>query len=225
MVTCKEYQLVLVFALDLIHSHPADHKDLTRGKKPSTELNMPILLHSTSVALFCATAVFAQQPCPPLGPILPAPVTLNGLRNATQPFHAQLQNSTSAFKNATALSIGVKSIHDVEPLLSFHITPSHFNQSGTGEVTGDTVYAIGSVTKLFTALAVLQLDGKIDVSAPVTRYVPRLEHLSTSEDPLLAVDWQSVTVEALLSQLSGIAADRMRSHYTIGPEVPRTNDI
>src|SRR5262245_10952837 len=40
--------------------------------------------------------------------------------------------------------------------------------------TAETVYRVGSVSKLFTDLAVMQLveQGKIDLDAPVTLYVP-----------------------------------------------------
>src|SRR5262245_30517191 len=40
--------------------------------------------------------------------------------------------------------------------------------------TAETVYRVGSVSKLFTDLAVMQLveQGKIDLDRPVTRYVP-----------------------------------------------------
>jgi CubicO group peptidase (beta-lactamase class C family) len=40
--------------------------------------------------------------------------------------------------------------------------------------TADTIAQIGSITKTMTALAVLQLEGqgKLDLSAPVNRYLP-----------------------------------------------------
>src|SRR6185436_18270197 len=43
--------------------------------------------------------------------------------------------------------------------------------------TPDTLYHIASVTKTFTAILVLQLveQGKLDLDAPVSRYVPEIQ--------------------------------------------------
>src|SRR5436190_1732490 len=40
--------------------------------------------------------------------------------------------------------------------------------------TAETIYRVGSVSKLFTDVAVMQLveDGKLDLDAPVAKYVP-----------------------------------------------------
>ena len=45
---------------------------------------------------------------------------------------------------------------------------------GRVAATADTVYRVGSVSKLFTDLAVMQLveQGKLDLDAPVTNYLP-----------------------------------------------------
>ncbi|EXJ70281.1 uncharacterized protein A1O5_06349 [Cladophialophora psammophila CBS 110553] len=156
-----------------------------------------------------ATLLLAQLQCPPLGPILPPPTNLtqnSQLQQVIAAIDAQLQNFSSSL-NATALSVGVRSIHETEPLLSFHYTPSVFNKSGTHKVDGDTIYSIGSTTKLFTALSILQLQGKVNPADPITKYIPKLAQMSKTHDPLLAVDWETVTVDALASHLGGIGAD------------------
>jgi CubicO group peptidase (beta-lactamase class C family) len=65
--------------------------------------------------------------------------------------------------------------------------------------TPDTRFAVGSVTKPFTALAVLRLDerGRVDVSDPVAEYVPYFE--DAPGDP--------VTVRELLSHTAGMPDD------------------
>ncbi|KAB7743301.1 serine hydrolase [Nostocoides sp. F2B08] len=73
---------------------------------------------------------------------------------------------------------------------------------GTGDgrtTTADTPFVIGSATKSFTALAVMQLvdAGRVDLDAPVRRYVPELE-LSPGEP----VD--AITVRHLLHHTSGL---------------------
>lgn len=66
-------------------------------------------------------------------------------------------------------------------------------------VTPQTSFVIGSLSKSFTALAVMQLvdQGKIDLEAPVQRYLPwfRLADEQASE----------ITVKHLLHQTSGLA--------------------
>lgn len=68
-----------------------------------------------------------------------------------------------------------------------------------GAVTSDTRFVIGSTSKSFTALAVMQLvdDGRVDLDAPVTDYVPELRLADESAD--------DVTVRHLLNQTSGLS--------------------
>jgi D-alanyl-D-alanine carboxypeptidase len=68
-------------------------------------------------------------------------------------------------------------------------------RDGVTPLSGETPFAIASVTKTFTAAMVLQLvdEGRVRLDAPVTDYLPELT---------LAA---GVTVEQLLSHTSGIA--------------------
>ena len=72
---------------------------------------------------------------------------------------------------------------------------------GTGRpVTPQTPFALGSVSKSFTALAIMQLveEGKIDLDAPARTYLPALR----LADPAVS---ERVTVRHLLNQVSGIS--------------------
>ncbi|MBC3920499.1 beta-lactamase family protein [Undibacterium sp. CY18W] len=62
-------------------------------------------------------------------------------------------------------------------------------------VNDQNVFSINSATKSFTGVAIMQLveDGKLDLSAPVSRYLDGLP-----------VAWQTVTVRQLLTHTSGI---------------------
>ena len=68
------------------------------------------------------------------------------------------------------------------------------------EVTPDTLFQIGSITKVWTATLVMQLvdDGLVDLDAPVKTYLPDLV-LSDEETT------RAVTVRHLLTHTSGIA--------------------
>ena len=67
-------------------------------------------------------------------------------------------------------------------------------------VTGRTQFYVGSLTKAFTALAVMQLveQGKVELDAPVQNYLPWF----TLFDPQAAA---KVTIRHLLNQTSGLA--------------------
>ena len=70
-----------------------------------------------------------------------------------------------------------------------------------GAVTARTPFVIGSTSKSFTALAVMQLvdEGVVDLDAPVRRYVPELQ-LADGQAT------NSITVRHLLQQTSGLPA-------------------
>jgi CubicO group peptidase (beta-lactamase class C family) len=73
---------------------------------------------------------------------------------------------------------------------------------GSGRpVTADTPFVLGSVTKSFTALAVMQLAdaGTVSLEAPVSRYIPELRLAGRAEE--------RITVRQLLTHTSGIPAD------------------
>ncbi len=70
------------------------------------------------------------------------------------------------------------------------------------EVTPDTLFQIGSITKVYTSTLVMRLvdQGKIDLDAPIRRYLPSFE---LSDEQAAA----TITSRHLLSHSSGIAAD------------------
>jgi CubicO group peptidase (beta-lactamase class C family) len=68
----------------------------------------------------------------------------------------------------------------------------------------DTVFRIASMTKSFTALAILMLrdEGRIDLDAPVSRYVPELASLAPATR-----DSGPITVRHLLTHTAGFPED------------------
>ena len=70
--------------------------------------------------------------------------------------------------------------------------------AGFGAASGDTPFVIGSVSKSFTALAILQLveRGLVDLDAPVTDYIDWFTTADTTA---------SISVRQLLNQTSGLS--------------------
>jgi len=80
-------------------------------------------------------------------------------------------------------------------------------QSEGTPATARTVYRVGSVSKLFTDIAVMQLAerGEIDIDAPVATYLPDF----LPENP-----WdQPITLRQLMSHRSGLVREPPAGHY------------
>ncbi len=73
--------------------------------------------------------------------------------------------------------------------------------------TADTVYRVGSVSKLFTDIAVMQLveQGKLDLDVPVTRYLPDFKPANPFGRP--------ITLRQLMSHRSGLVREPPVGHY------------
>jgi len=71
-------------------------------------------------------------------------------------------------------------------------------ESNTTVLSNQTIYGIGSVSKVFTSTAVLLLvdEGKIDLDEPVTTYVPEFKMADER--------YKQITVRILLNHSSGI---------------------
>jgi len=70
-------------------------------------------------------------------------------------------------------------------------------------VTADTVFDLASVTKTFTAMAIMTLvtDGKLSLDDPIARYIDRTPS-----------GWAAMTVRQLLTHTSGIHSWQTTRH-------------
>lgn len=77
-------------------------------------------------------------------------------------------------------------------------------------LTNQHMYGIGSVSKMFTAAAVMQLvdQGKIKLDEPIKTYIPEF----TMEDPR----YKSITVRMLLNHSSGLMGSVYHNAFTYG---------
>jgi len=84
--------------------------------------------------------------------------------------------------------------------------------------TADTVYRVGSVSKLFTDLAVMQLveQGRLDLDAPVSRYLLEFAPRNTFSVP--------ITLRQLMSHRSGLVREPPLGHY-FDPAPPKLIDV
>lgn len=156
--------------------------------------------------------------CPPLGPVLPAPTRPSSsgpVQAAVAGFAETFESLTSPFARS-AVSISVRSIHEDGKLVDLHYTPPILGAgSTTGGVDGDTVYRVGSISKVFTILGILSTGIRMD--DPVTLYLPELRDLGAAEgvdSDITTVRWDDITIGALASHMSGIGLDCISLTHT-----------
>ncbi len=85
--------------------------------------------------------------------------------------------------------------------------------------TEQTIYRVGSVSKLFTDIAIMQLveEGKIDLDAPVTNYLPDFK-------PATKPEQKPITLRMLMSHRSGLIRESPVGNYfdPTGPTLEAT---
>ncbi|KAF2967417.1 hypothetical protein GQX73_g6160 [Xylaria multiplex] len=163
-----------------------------------------------------ATLTLSIPNCPFPGAAFPKPTNLA----TSQTFQAVLKNLTAAFQtydttesnnpNGTSWSLQVFSASSDEALWEhYHTAKNLLDQSSDFAVGPDTVYRLGSLTKIFTIMTFIAEAGDTRWNDPVTKYVPELQLLAAraQSDPVMNTDWSSVTIGALASHMAGIMRD------------------
>jgi len=85
------------------------------------------------------------------------------------------------------------------------------NTTGVKKIDGDTVYRMGSLTKIFTILTFLAEVGDTSWNEPITKFIPEIAAMvaegSDNSHSLTTPDWGAITIGALASQISGLMRD------------------
>jgi CubicO group peptidase (beta-lactamase class C family) len=177
---------------------------------------------SLLVGAFPFVQTQAIQHCALLGPDVPAskvPSQTSAFKQAIR----SLQDTISEViktgntpygtldASATSFSIDIFSIHEATSPFTFHYNAPGLANSTDGlkVVDSDTIYRLGSISKLLTVYTFLIAVGDVSFNEPITKFIPELAAISARRaadhyDNLDTVDWEAVTVGALASQLGGI---------------------
>jgi serine beta-lactamase-like protein LACTB len=95
----------------------------------------------------------------------------------------------------------------------------HQDRDGKVPASAETVYRVGSVSKLFTDVAIMQLveRGKIDLDAPVTKYLPNFAPVNQFDD-------KPITLRHLMAHRSGLVREPPVGNYfdPTGPTLAQT---
>ena len=184
-----------------------------------------LLTFALSIAPYLGVIAQANSPCPLLGADVSVPTnpsTSNAVNAAIKSMKRSLQSaSTKAtafgqmdFAN-TSFSLDVYSIHEGQSMFTYHHSAPALSKSahGVSSVDSNTIYRVGSVSKLWTMYTFLLAVGDSSFMDPITKYVPELAAFASQNAPSLAndridiVDWNEITVGALASHLGGIGRD------------------
>ncbi|KAL2064611.1 hypothetical protein VTL71DRAFT_3748 [Oculimacula yallundae] len=118
--------------------------------------------------------------------------------------HGDFDNSSTAF------SFDFYSSSDEEPIFQYHYTPPILAEAEYGVKTVDrnTIYRIGSITKLLTVYTFLLTDGDVHFNTPITKWIPELlaGPVKRTKDPVHEIAWEEVTIGALASHMAGIGS-------------------
>ena len=157
-------------------------------------------------ALVAAQGTKPTDDCPLLGPALPSdfdPTNSTAIKDAISSFPSLIDNLfelEAVNKTGTSFMIDVWSTRTNATIYQYSYSAEILDPFLTAGVLDDeTQFRIGSVSKLFTAYALLNAAGIEIFDHYVTEYVPEL---AGNTDPD-TVKWEEVTVGALAEQQGG----------------------
>ena len=162
-------------------------------------------------SLFALPSVFSipTDDCPILGPTFPHSFDLSqseAFINATEQFPdviATLFETAAINETGSAFYIDVFSTETNTSIYSYsHVGSGVQDSKMGGEMNDETIFRIGSVSKLYTAYTALVAAGLDVLRDPVTKYIPELEG-NPRDQPNDYIIWEDVTVGALMSQQAG----------------------
>ncbi|CEF79704.1 hypothetical protein FGSG_04656 [Fusarium graminearum PH-1] len=170
---------------------------------------------SVILSLILAQKVYATQSiCPLLGPIFPpvndpleSDTVLDAIVHLNATFESFDHNGTFDKLNTTFY---LQAFSTSNTLFQYGYVPSSMKDFLTSEaINEDTVFRIGSVSKLFTVYTLLAEVGMKYMNDPVTKWIPELALAAKKNkgDVTRSVQWDEITIGELAGQLAGIPRD------------------
>jgi CubicO group peptidase (beta-lactamase class C family) len=159
---------------------------------------------------FFIDVLAAPSPCPLVGPAFPWPTP--SLENKCLDT-ARRNLSALLFKaaNGSTNSIAVQAFDtsNTSPLFQWTYTADNLDTKlGVSHVDQDSVFRVGSVSKLWAMTLFLAEAGIDTFSDPVAKYIPEIQS-AVSGDAIDSVQWANVTIGDLASHLAGVGRDCM----------------
>ncbi|KAI3324067.1 beta-lactamase/transpeptidase-like protein [Xylariaceae sp. AK1471] len=187
-----------------------------------------------SLVALQATASYGKLNCPLYGLGYPKPNNLfsyGGISSAASSldsvFGQYIDNANNTGSDRFSYSVEVFAANEAKPLWSHYWTAKNLatmNTTGVKKVDGDTVYRMGSLTKIFTMLTFLAEVGDASWNEPIAKFIPEIAAMITqgsdNSHSLTTPDWGAITIGALASQISGLMRD-----YSLLGELTQSNNM
>ncbi|KAJ5043873.1 hypothetical protein NUH16_000666 [Penicillium rubens] len=170
----------------------------------------------TLSALALSAEAIKTTGCPLLGPAFPAPTALS----EDPTFSSKAEELTSKLNEAIedgslpgiSFAVQVFSSEEDHSAFGFYHTddPIKVGSVGAKEVDEDTMFRIGSISKLWTMYLFMTLEGTRYFHEPVSKYVPELQieySPAQAKDKINYLQWSDVTIGELASHQAGLARD------------------
>lgn len=157
-----------------------------------------LLLTCTSLLSGCST-----------GPVKPEKVELGDYEYAKQ-YISWLIKKEMKSHNITGLSIALVDDQRVVWAEGF----GYADKTSNVPATPETVYGVGSISKLFTATAAMQLaeQGKLDIDKPLETYLPEFSIKTRFSDA------GPITPRTIMTHHSGLPSDLKKGMWSKNPE-------
>lgn len=162
-------------------------------------------------AAFTTEVLAAPSPCPLVGPAFPRPTPSSSnkrLKEAQRKLTSLIEPIFKAQNGSTnSVAVQLFDTTNTAPLLQWQFTADNVDPNqGVRTVDQNTVFRVGSVSKIWTVYLFLTQAGIDPFAEPVAKYVPELQ-VPVSGDAIDSVQWASVTLGELASHLAGISRD------------------
>ena len=146
-----------------------------------------------------------------LGALPPTATPDTALRASLQSDLDRYLAARASPEHISAISLSI-SLHGVRPTIDVTAGTTKYGGGGGAPITPETLWQIGSNTKAFTSVVLLQLEaeGKLNVRQTIGRWLPQYPA------------WKNVTISRLLHMTSGIpgydSSQKMLRDYASNPK-------
>lgn len=211
-------------------------------KNPAIHINILTMkfFRTLEVLAIVLTGAGAQisPPMPLNGPDFSPPQTpskTDAIKQAIKLFEQTLKTAPLDSSNVIGQNLDVKtttfsfeawSIHEDPPLYTFHRNAETLpiEPGSVKNVTSETIYRLGSLSKLLTVYTWLAAVGDKDWMRPITDFIPELAaddaKYANDGNDIDHVRWSEITIGSLASHLSGIQKDPALPAALYVPETP-----
>lgn len=168
---------------------------ISHTKETAKKRTALILITALIITCFSSAAAFA-------GEQEAAAVNYDAVSAAAQ------QQADTLVKGYGETSVQYALISDGKIILSGNA--GVFSKNGNTKLTADTMYGVGSISKMFTTAAIMKLVdmGQVKLDTPVTAYLPEFKMADER--------YKKITVRMLLNHSSGLMGSTFQNAFLMG---------